>query len=146
MSESLNVNGQLIELVLGDITDQRVDAIVNAANSHLASGAGVDGAIHRRAGPSIMKETRHRYPNGCPTGSAVISSAGDLTARFVVHAVGPIWHGGGSDEAVGRSCAKRNGSLVERTRFSATIPTRESPKIGSIQGRKKVCKKISVGA
>jgi O-acetyl-ADP-ribose deacetylase (regulator of RNase III) len=92
------VNGQTIELVIGDITDQHVDAIVNAANSRLAGGAGVDGAIHRRGGPSIMAETRHKYPDGCPTGSAVISSAGHLPARFVIHAVGPIWNGGNSGE------------------------------------------------
>ncbi|MDA1053070.1 MAG: O-acetyl-ADP-ribose deacetylase [Planctomycetota bacterium] len=98
MSEKLNVNGQAIELVQGDITDQCVDAIVNAANSRLAGGAGVDGAIHRRGGPSIMSETRRRYPDGCPTGSAVISAAGDLPARFVIHAVGPIWQGGDSGE------------------------------------------------
>jgi O-acetyl-ADP-ribose deacetylase (regulator of RNase III) len=94
MSETLVINGQIIELVQGDITHQAVDAIVNAANSRLAGGAGVDGAIHRRGGPSIMAETRQRYPNGCPTGSAVISSAGDLPARYVIHAVGPIWDGG----------------------------------------------------
>ena len=98
MPETLVVNGQIIELVRGDITDQHVDAIVNAANSRLAGGAGVDGAIHRRGGPSIMAETRQRYPNGCPTGSAVISSAGDLPAHYVIHAVGPIWQGGDSGE------------------------------------------------
>ncbi len=88
-----------IELVQGDITDQQVDAIVNAANSRLAGGGGVDGAIHRRGGPSIMAETRQKYPNGCPTGSAVISGAGDLAARYVIHAVGPVWHGGDRQEA-----------------------------------------------
>lgn len=98
MPESLVVNGQIIELVQGDITDQHVDAIVNAANGRLAGGAGVDGAIHRRGGPSIMAETRQQYPEGCPTGSAVISSAGNLPARYVIHAVGPIWHGGDSSE------------------------------------------------
>lgn len=88
-----------LELVEGDITAQRVDAIVNAANSRLAGGGGVDGAIHRAGGPSIMDETDRRYPQGCPTGSAVISGAGRLPARFVIHAVGPIWRGGGDGEA-----------------------------------------------
>ncbi len=99
MSETLVVNGQIIELVQGDITGQHVDAIVNAANSRLAGGGGVDGAIHRRGGPAIMAETRKQYPNGCPTGSAVISVAGNLPARYVIHAVGPIWQGGDSAEA-----------------------------------------------
>src|SRR5262245_52921346 len=89
-----SINGRLLELVLGDITTQEVDAIVNAANSGLLGGGGVDGAIHRAGGPSIMAETRRRYPDGCPTGSAVISSAGNLRAKFVIHAVGPIWRGG----------------------------------------------------
>ena len=88
-----------LELTLGDITLQVVDAIVNAANSGLAGGGGVDGAIHRRGGPAIMAETDERYPTGCPTGSAVISGAGKLSAKFVIHAVGPVWHGGGQGEA-----------------------------------------------
>lgn len=87
-----------LELVQGDITDQAVDAIVNAANSHLAGGGGVDGAIHRRGGPSIMDETDRRYQAGCPTGSAVISGAGNLNAKYVLHAVGPVWSGGDRDE------------------------------------------------
>lgn len=88
-----------IELTQGDITDQEVDAIVNAANAHLSGGGGVDGAIHRRGGPAIMKETRQRYPQGCPTGSAVISSAGNLSAKYVIHAVGPRWRGGKKRES-----------------------------------------------
>lgn len=88
-----------IELHQGDITGQQVDAIVNAANQHLAGGGGVDGAIHRRGGPAIMDETRRRYPQGCPTGSAVISAAGNLAARHVIHAVGPVWRGGAAAEA-----------------------------------------------
>ncbi|MCC9607344.1 macro domain-containing protein [Blastopirellula sp. JC732] len=89
---------QRIELTIGDITEQNVDILVNAANSRLAGGGGVDGAIHAAGGPSIMEETRHRYPHGCPTGSAVISSAGNLSARYVIHAVGPIWQGGHAHE------------------------------------------------
>jgi O-acetyl-ADP-ribose deacetylase len=88
------INGRSIELVIGDITQQTVDAIVNAANSRLAGGGGVDGAIHRVGGPSIMEETARRYPDGCPTGSAVITAAGKLQAKYVIHAVGPVWGGG----------------------------------------------------
>jgi O-acetyl-ADP-ribose deacetylase (regulator of RNase III) len=88
-----------IVLVQGDITTQDVDAIVNAANAQLAGGGGVDGAIHRAAGPSLMEETRRRYPQGCPTGSAVATSAGHLRARFVFHAVGPVWRGGMQKES-----------------------------------------------
>jgi len=87
-----------IELIRGDITDQEVDAIVNAANASLAGGGGVDGAIHRRGGPVIMRETNENYPNGCPTGSAVASGAGNLNAKYVFHAVGPRWKGGTSGE------------------------------------------------
>ena len=83
-----------IELVQGDITRQQVDAIVNAANSELYVGGGVDGAIHRAAGPGVHEETRKRYPLGCPTGDAVPSSAGALPAKFLFHAVGPVWRGG----------------------------------------------------
>jgi O-acetyl-ADP-ribose deacetylase len=92
------INGRVLELVLGDITAQEVDAIVNAANSRLAGGGGVDGAIHRTGGPAIMEETDRRYPEGCPTGSAVISTAGNLRAKYVIHAVGPVWHGGNAGE------------------------------------------------
>lgn len=88
-----------IELQEGDITDQQVDAVVNAANARLAGGGGVDGAIHRRGGPTLMAETRRRYPGGCPTGSAVITGAGELNAKYVIHAVGPVWRGGGQQEA-----------------------------------------------
>ncbi len=88
-----------IELVLGDITAQQVDAIVNAANAQLAGGGGVDGAIHRAAGPEIMEELQRRYPEGCPTGSAVATSAGNLASRYIFHTVGPIWQGGGNKES-----------------------------------------------
>jgi O-acetyl-ADP-ribose deacetylase len=89
----------VVELHQGDITNETTDAIVNAANSQLAGGGGVDGAIHRRGGPAIMAETDRRYPNGCATGSAVISGAGDLPAKYVIHAVGPVWGGGNRGEA-----------------------------------------------
>ncbi|HEX4143665.1 MAG TPA: O-acetyl-ADP-ribose deacetylase [Pirellulales bacterium] len=87
-----------VELQQGDVTAQTVDAIVNAANSQLAGGGGVDGAIHHRGGPTIMTETRRLYPQGCATGSAVISTGGDLPARHVIHAVGPVWRGGNAGE------------------------------------------------
>ena len=87
-----------LELVQGDITAQHVDAIVNAANSALAGGGGVDGAIHRAAGPTLMDETRTLYPEGCPTGSAVATTAGRLPAKYVFHAVGPVWAGGSQGE------------------------------------------------
>jgi O-acetyl-ADP-ribose deacetylase (regulator of RNase III) len=88
-----------LELCQGDITDQHVDAVVNAANSQLAGGGGVDGAIHRRGGAEIMRETRERFPEGCQTGAAVVTSAGTLDAKFVIHAVGPVWQGGNRGEA-----------------------------------------------
>ncbi len=88
-----------LALVQGDITEQDADAIVNAANSELAGGGGVDGAIHRAAGPSLLEETRRRYPQGCRTGDAVPTAAGLLRARHVFHAVGPVWRGGQQQEA-----------------------------------------------
>jgi O-acetyl-ADP-ribose deacetylase (regulator of RNase III) len=88
-----------IDLYLGDITTFACDVMVNAANSALMGGGGVDGAIHRAGGPSIMEETRQKYPAGCPTGNSVVSSAGALPAQWLVHAVGPIWRGGGEREA-----------------------------------------------
>jgi O-acetyl-ADP-ribose deacetylase (regulator of RNase III) len=84
-----------IETVQGDITEQRVDAIVNAANSSLMGGGGVDGAIHRRGGPSILAECRQiradEHPDGLPTGQAVATGAGNLPARWVIHTVGPVY-------------------------------------------------------
>lgn len=92
------IQGRKLELEQGDITQQRIDAIVNAANSSLAGGGGVDGAIHRQGGLAIMAETARRYAAGCPTGSAVVSSAGQLPARYIIHAVGPVWQGGHAGE------------------------------------------------
>lgn len=89
-----------LELVQGDITQQDTDAIGNAANSKLAGGGGVDGAIHRAGGPAIMEELRVKYPQGCPTGQAVITGAGKLKAKHVIHAVGPVYSGKPKDAAL----------------------------------------------
>jgi O-acetyl-ADP-ribose deacetylase len=97
----LKVGSREIHLVEGNITKIKVDAIVNAANSHLAGGGGVDGAIHAAGGPEIMRELsviRQRI-GGCPAGSAVATSAGLLPAKFVFHAVGPIYRDGQAGEA-----------------------------------------------
>jgi O-acetyl-ADP-ribose deacetylase len=89
-----------IEVIKGDITKIQVDAIVNAANSRLAGGGGVDGAIHQAGGPEIMKECIliREKEGGCPPGHAVVTTAGKLPARKVIHAVGPIWQGGNHRE------------------------------------------------
>jgi O-acetyl-ADP-ribose deacetylase len=91
------INKSLLSLVEGDITSEETDAIVNAANSRLAGGAGVDGAIHRAGGLSIMDECLKI--GGCPTGQAVITTGGNLKAKYVIHTVGPIYQGGVKGEA-----------------------------------------------
>src|SRR5690348_3640286 len=100
--------GAKITMVLGDITEQRVDAVVNAANSALLGGGGVDGAIHRRGGPAILAECRAlragALPDGLPAGAAVATTAGDLPARWVIHTVGPVWTPAEDRSAVLRSC------------------------------------------
>jgi len=106
MSMQITVNQTVIELVCADITEEETEAIVNAANSRLSGGAGVDGAIHRAGGPAIMAECRKI--GGCPTGEAVITTGGHLKARFVIHTVGPVYRGGGRGEADLLASAYRN--------------------------------------
>lgn len=110
----------MIEVVRADITTLRVDAIVNAANSALAGGGGVDGAIHRAAGPELMESTR-RFGR-CPTGGAVITKGFRLPARYVIHAVGPVWHGG----------AQQEDALLARAYESAFACARSASDVGSI--------------
>lgn len=99
--QELRINGKILKLIKGDITREKVDAIVNAANSRLAGGGGVDGAIHMAGGPAIKAQCDEirSERGGCPTGEAVITGAGELDAKYVIHTVGPVWSGGGRGEA-----------------------------------------------
>ena len=109
---TLQIGSSLIRLVLGDITDMEVDAVVNAANPSLMGGGGVDGAIHRKGGPKILKECKKiretMWHDGLPAGKAVITSGGNLKAKFVIHTVGPVWHGGERGEPEVLAQAYRN--------------------------------------
>jgi len=103
-----------MEIIRGDITKQKVDAIVNAANSSLMGGGGVDGAIHRAGGPAILGECKALVARQgqCPTGEAVITTGGHLPAKFVIHTVGPVWHGGRNNESSKLSNCYRNSLLL----------------------------------
>lgn len=117
-----------IEVVRGDLTATRVDAIVNAANSSLLGGGGVDGAIHRAGGPAIVEECRElrrtHLADGLPTGEAVATTAGLLPARWVIHTVGPVWPGPGAAAAARRErleAAHRNSMLLAVELGAASI-------------------------
>jgi O-acetyl-ADP-ribose deacetylase (regulator of RNase III) len=106
-----------IVLLEGDLTEQHVDAIVNAANRSLLGGGGVDGAIHRRGGPAILAECegirRTRYPDGLPTGLAVATTAGDMPARWVIHTVGPVFSASQDRSALLASCHRESLAVAD---------------------------------
>jgi O-acetyl-ADP-ribose deacetylase (regulator of RNase III) len=96
-----------LSVVQGDITQQDVDAVVNAANRAMRGGGGVDGAIHRAGGPAVLEDCRRRFPHGLDTGDAGWTTAGDLAVRWVVHVVGPNWNRGERDRSLLVSCYRR---------------------------------------
>jgi O-acetyl-ADP-ribose deacetylase (regulator of RNase III) len=119
------VGNATLQLIVGDITDVEADAIVNAANSTLMGGGGVDGAIHRKGGPRILEECKRiretEWPDGLPTGKAVITSGGNLKAKFVIHTVGPVWFGGLHVEAELLKQAYRNTLKLAASKGLKTI-------------------------
>ena len=94
----------ILSVVEGDITEQDVDAVVNAANSRMRGGGGVDGAIHRAGGPQVLEDCRRRFPHGLETGGAGWTTGGDLLARWVIHVVGPNWNRGQKERSLLTSC------------------------------------------
>jgi len=112
------IHQSTLEVVQGDITQQETEAIGNAANSALAGGGGVDGAIHRAGGPSIMSELRAKY-KGCPTGSAVITGGGNLKAKYVMHAVGPRYSGSPKDPELLSSAYRKSLELCTQNKISS---------------------------
>lgn len=133
------VGNTKITLTRGDITQQDTEAIVNAANSSLLGGGGVDGAIHRAGGPQILEECKQirARQGGCPTGEAVITSGGNLKARYVIHTVGPIWAGGNSREDELLSNAYRNSLqlAVDRGIRTVSFPSISTGAYGFPTGR-----------
>ena len=119
------VGNAKLELIKGDITDVEADAIVNAANSTLLGGGGVDGAIHRKGGPKILEECKRiretEWPDGLPTGKAVITYGGNLKAKHVIHTVGPVWFGGFHVEAELLKQAYRNALKLAVSKGIKTI-------------------------
>ena len=114
--KQVKIGNCILEIVQGDITEQDTEAIVNAANEALIPGGGVDGAIHRKGGPKILEELRAKY-KGCPTGQAVITGAGNLKARYVIHAVGPIYKNGKRGEPELLANAYKN-SLLKALKYN----------------------------
>jgi O-acetyl-ADP-ribose deacetylase (regulator of RNase III) len=112
------IHQSTLEIVQGDITLQDTEAIGNAANSALAGGGGVDGAIHRSGGPTLMSELRAKY-KGCPTGSAVITSGGNLKAKYVIHAVGPRYSGSPKDAELLSSAYRKSLELCTQNKISS---------------------------
>ena len=114
-----------VRVIRGDITDQKTDAIVNAVNSSLMGGGGVDGAIHRRGGPRILEECKRiratEWPDGLPTGRAVVTSGGDLKAGYVIHTVGPVWREGRNREPELLANAYRNSLRLAVSKRLKTI-------------------------
>jgi O-acetyl-ADP-ribose deacetylase (regulator of RNase III) len=114
----VTVHQSILEIVQGDITQQDTEAIGNAANSALAGGGGVDGAIHRAGGPTLMSELRAKY-KGCPTGSAVITSGGNLKAKYVIHAVGPRYSGSPKDAELLSSAYRKSLECCTQNKISS---------------------------
>jgi len=112
------IHQSTLEVVQGDITHQDTEAIGNAANSALAGGGGVDGAIHRAGGPSLMSELKTKY-KGCPTGSAVITGGGNLKAKYVIHAVGPRYSGSPQDPELLSGAYRKSLELCTQNKISS---------------------------
>ena len=126
-AREVTVGEARLAIIQGDITRQATDAIVNAANSGLMGGGGVDGAIHRAGGPSILGECKRivAVQGRLPAGRAVITSGGNLPARYVIHTVGPVWHGGNRGEAVTleSACRESLSLAAERQLTSISFPS-----------------------
>ncbi len=139
LAEYVTPAGHSIQARLGDLTEERVDAIVNAANEYLAHGGGVAGAISRRGGPVIQAESDRwvREHGPVPTGKVAVTSAGNLPCRFVIHAVGPVWHGGtqGEDELLRSAVWHSLEAAHERNLASIALPAISSGIFGFPKAR-----------
>ena len=125
MEELKRFMGGRVMVKVGDITTEDVEAIVNAANSSLMGGGGVDGAIHRAGGPEILKECKEirgtQYPDGLPTGQAVMTTAGKMAAKYIIHTVGPVYGRGGKDKAEQLASCYRNALKLAAAKGAQTI-------------------------